>query len=174
MNAPKLACPLGLIFGLILGLSPVPAGAAPTRLFPDVALRFPVGDPNAHNPISNTEGPKTLAAADLDGDGLADVIAGNLDGSISVLPGRSDGLLAPQVLIPATGLLSNSSFRAVVVADFNNDGKLDVAAGDIAGEGIVVLVGKGDGTLVPYRRTDLGPVRAMATADFNHDGRADL
>mgnify|MGYP003577456837 CR=1 FL=1 len=35
------------------------------RLYPDVALRYTVGDPQARNPINITEGPKTLAAADM-------------------------------------------------------------------------------------------------------------
>src|SRR5687767_10574738 len=85
--------------------------ASGPRLFPDVALRFPVGDPAARNPIRNTEGPKTLASGDMNGDGYADVVAGNLDGSISVLLGRPTNVLSAQILTPATGLLSNSSFR---------------------------------------------------------------
>src|SRR5690242_12029086 len=59
------------------------APAAYPRLFPDLIDRYTVGDTNASNPISNTEGPKTVIAADLNQDGLADVISGNLDGSIS-------------------------------------------------------------------------------------------
>jgi len=71
---------------LVVGLAARAADAA--RLYPDVALRYAVGDPQARNPINITEGPKTLAAADMNGDGLADVVAGNLDGSVSVLLGR--------------------------------------------------------------------------------------
>ncbi len=145
------------------------------RLFPDIALGVPVGDPSAANPISNTEGPKTLAAGDLNGDGLADVVSGNLDGSISVLLGRTnDYLLATQILTRATGLLSDSSLRAVVLGDFNRDGKLDLVVGDIARQGFVVLLGDGTGALVPLARSDLGPVRAMAAGDFNRDGKLDL
>ncbi len=174
MSGRLLFCLVGLVIGMSGGLRPAVSGAAPARLFPDVTQRFPTGDPAARNPIAGTEGPKTLVAVDLNADGLADVVAGNLDGSISVLLGRSNNTLADQILVPATGLLSNSSFRAVVVADFNGDGKPDVAAGDIAREGVVVLLGNGDGTLLPHRRTDSGPVRAMAAADFNHDDKLDL
>ena len=153
-----------------------PAWAADgARLYPDVALRYTVGDPQARNPINITEGPKTLAAADMNGDGLADVVAGNLDGSVSVLLGRpTTNGLSQQILTRATGILSNSSFRAVALADFNGDGRPDVVAGDIARKGIVTLLGNGDGTLTPHMRKELGPVRALAAADFDRDGRMDL
>jgi hypothetical protein len=174
----KIARRLSLLLGFTAGFFPncflAELNAAAPRLFPDVALRFPVGDPSARNPINNTEGPKTLASGDLNGDGYADIVAGNLDGSISVLLGRPTNVLSAQILTPATGLLSNSSFRAVVVADFNVDGKPDVAAGDIARGGVIVLIGNGDGTLQPNHRTDFGQVRAMTSADFNHDGKPDL
>jgi hypothetical protein len=49
-----------------------------------------------------------------------------------------------------------------------------VAAGDIAREGVILLLGNGDGTLYPFSRTTLGPVRAMAAGDFNDDNKADL
>jgi hypothetical protein len=150
------------------------SSAAAPRLFPDLALRYPVGDTNAHNPIASTEGPKTLAAADLNGDGLADIIVGNLDGSLSVLLGQTNGTLQNQILVPATGLLSRCSFRAVAVADFDGDRRPDVAAADIAGEAVILLLGGGDGTLMPYQRTPLGPARALAAGDFNRDGHQDL
>src|SRR5512144_1849 len=89
------------------------AGAGlPRYHFPDIAVRLRVGDTNAVNPISDTEGPKALATADMNGDGLADVVAANLDGSISVLLGTTNTLLSPQILTPAQGLLTNSSLRA--------------------------------------------------------------
>src|SRR5688572_17526932 len=142
--------------------------------FPDIATRFPVGDTNAANPIAETEGPKALASADMNLDGLPDVIAANLDGSISVLLATTNDFLSTQILTPARGILTNSSLRAVIVSDLNGDRIPDVVAGDIARKGLVVLLGLGDGTLFPHRRVDLGPVRALAAGDFNKDGKMDL
>lgn len=148
--------------------------AAEARLFPDLVLRYPVGDTNALNPLRFTEGPKCITTGDLNGDGLADIITGNLDGSVSVLLAKAQGGMQDQILTPATGLLESNSFRAIVTADFNGDGKLDVAAADIARGGVVILLGHGDGTLTPFGRMDLGPARALATGDFDRDGKPDL
>src|SRR5690242_7606246 len=103
-----------LVLAWCLGAGWVDSGfAAQPRLFPDLIDRYKVGDTGATNPISNTEGPKTVIAADLNGDGLADVISGNLDGSLSVLLGKTNGL-SQQLLVPAEGLLANCSIRALV------------------------------------------------------------
>ena len=168
-SVPALLAFLGLLVFSSAGWAP----AAYPRLFPDLIDRYTVGDTNALNPISNTEGPKTVIAADLNQDGLADVISGNLDGSISVLLGQTNGL-STQFLVPASGGLTNSSIRALVAADFNGDGKLDIAAADIAGKSVIMLLGNGDGTLQFLAKTPVGQSRAIAAADFNQDGKMDL
>jgi hypothetical protein len=60
---------------------------------------------------------------------------------------------------------------AVVVGDFNRDGKLDVAV--TAGEALVVLLGNGNGTFT-QGATYSGVFYSIATADFNNDGILDL
>src|SRR5687768_7313450 len=137
--------PAILAFILLCLVLPVTSESAERPLFPDLALRWHVGDAASRNPISITEGPKTLGTADFNGDDLADVVAGNLDGSISVLLGNATNGLSPQILTPATNLLASSSLRAVAISDFNSDGRLDIAVGDIAGSAIILLVGDGTG-----------------------------
>ncbi|MGH9431520.1 MAG: FG-GAP-like repeat-containing protein, partial [Terriglobia bacterium] len=62
---------------------------------------------------------------------------------------------------------------AVVTADFNKDGKLDLAVA--AGSGVSILLGNGDGTFQPHvdYATGLNP-RSVVAADFNGDGNPDL
>ena len=64
--------------------------------------------------------------------------------------------------------------QAIVVADFNGDGKPDIATANVSGS-VAILLNNGDGTfangvniLVP------GTPSSLVTADFNGDGKPDL
>jgi hypothetical protein len=63
---------------------------------------------------------------------------------------------------------------SVAIADFNSDGKLDLAVTNASGS-VSILVGNGDGTFQPARTfaTQASPLSAVA-ADFNGDHREDL
>ena len=97
------------------------------------------------------------------------------------------GLLVALSLFCATTALAASQFKkptfyvvgmepqVVIAADFNNDGKLDLATADATSQDVSILLGKGDGT---FRRahqfsTTLGP-SALAVGDFNGDGNLDI
>jgi hypothetical protein len=70
------------------------------------------------------------------------------------------------VLQKATAL--NFASRHLVAADFNRDGKLDLAEGNSA----VLLLGCGDGTFqAPITYGVPGP---LAAGDLNGDGKPDL
>jgi FG-GAP-like repeat/Abnormal spindle-like microcephaly-assoc'd, ASPM-SPD-2-Hydin len=115
-------------------------------------------------------GPVSVTARDLNGDGTLDLVVGNAkDNSISILLGNGDGTFAAHV--DYAGASSD-----VIVADFNNDTKPDVAA--VSATGVSVWLGNGDGTLqtsLDFRVHDPShPPTSLAAADFNKDGKQDL
>src|ERR1019366_6887816 len=64
----------------------------------------------------------------------------------------------------------------VVVGDFNGDGKLDLAVGNLTGQTISVLIGNGDGTFRPqvtYSTSGVMPI-SIAVGDFTGDGKLDI
>ena len=66
--------------------------------------------------------------------------------------------------------------EGVIAADFNSDGKLDVAAANHGfGFTVSVLLGNGDGTLQPLVQYLAGNWPASpVSGDFNGDGKPDL
>jgi len=120
--------------------------------------------------------PFSLAAEDFNGDGITDLAVANLGdgsttaGNIGILLGNGDGTFQAQVTY-AAGF--NPGY--VVVADFNGDGKADLAvASDVSAGSLCVLLGNGDGTFqAPLTYTGFFP-SSLAVGDFNGDGKADL
>ncbi|HZQ61861.1 MAG TPA: FG-GAP-like repeat-containing protein, partial [Casimicrobiaceae bacterium] len=64
---------------------------------------------------------------------------------------------------------------AVAVADFNGDGKPDIATANWSYGTVSILLGQGDGTFAPGNTYEVGrgPM-AIVAADFNGDGKIDL
>jgi hypothetical protein len=65
--------------------------------------------------------------------------------------------------------------RGVTAADFDDDGRLDLATANYDSDSVSVLFGKGDGTLAAAVHYPLGDgPRSIASGDFNGDGWVDL
>jgi len=91
--------------------------------------------------------PKGVAIGDLNGDGLPDIVTANTAGNypkgnnpggntISVLVNLGDGKFAK----PVTFVTGVTPFD-IALADFNNDGKLDVATANWSSDDLTVLLG---------------------------------
>jgi len=115
-----------------------------------------------------------VVLGDLNKDGKLDlvvaseyVISSVTTGSVGVLLGNGDGTFQAAVITSTPTPLGG--IRSLAMADFDGDGKLDLAVG----AGNVLLLGNGDGTFqTPIVLGAGGP--GIAAGDFNLDGKPDL
>jgi hypothetical protein len=121
-----------------------------------------------------------LAQADLTGDELPELVTGNNGGNVSVLvgqeiPGDDAAMFGGLRTYPA-----GTNPGAVVLADVDEDGRLDVVTTNASVDSITVLrrsggTGIGAGSFgAPTRYAVVDFPLALVTGDLNEDGRADL
>jgi len=115
--------------------------------------------------------PLRPALADLDSDGVLDIVVGNFTGnSVSVRLGI-DGLTYQPRVDYAVG----DAPRHVRVADFTGDGVPDVIVTNSMSDDVSLLVGVGDGTFAGEVRFAVGSrPRDGAVLDANGDGALDF
>jgi hypothetical protein len=117
------------------------------------------------------------AVGDFNQDGKLDVIVASgaspddaLLSGITVSLGNGDGTFTQGSFISVGSYLS-----AIVAADFNGDGKLDVAVTDSNDNTVSILLGNGDGTFgTPLIIQGGEDPQSIVAGDFNNDGKLDL
>jgi hypothetical protein len=115
-----------------------------------------------------------IVAGDFNGDGIPDLAIIGQQNTVTVLLGTGKGSFTAGSNPPTTA--SNGSAPALIVAaDFNGDGKLDLATADSSNT-LTFLQGNGDGTFSQTGTMSL-PGNAftyMLVGDFNGDGKPDI
>lgn len=121
-------------------------------------------------PGNDNFGDSSIATADFNGDGNADLAMLNTGYNVvSVRLGNGSGSFIDKGRV-AVGVEPSS----IIVADFNGDGNIDLATANFGGA-ISLRLGNGSGGFISD--TDIAMDTALsliATADFNGDGNADL
>jgi hypothetical protein len=136
-----------------------------------VAIMLGNGDGTLQTPVDYPDNATAIAVGDFNGDGKPDLAlayALSTTSSVSILLGNGDGTFQTAASIPAGGPPD-----CLTIADFNGDGKPDLAAG-VGSGGLSVLLGNGNGSFQPAITYYVGEPVSMVSADLNGDGKADL
>jgi len=115
---------------------------------------------------------QAFITADVNGDGAKDIVTAQGQ----VFLGKRDGVtytLMSQAAFPPIGTAASDFAPSIVAADFNKDGKVDLATDD--GLTIQIYLGNGDGTFTagPAYPT-IANCGLLMAADLDGDGNIDL
>jgi hypothetical protein len=115
--------------------------------------------------------PISVAVADVNGDGLPDlVVANERSNNVSVLLGNGDGSFQA-----AQSFAAGTDPTSVAVGDFNGDGHPDLAVANVLSNTVSVLLGNGDGSFQAAQSFAAGTdPESVAVGDFSGDGIPDL
>jgi len=140
----------------------------------DISVLLGKGDGTFDELVANAVGNATsaIATGDFTGNrnlGLAVVNQGS--DSVTILPGNGDGTFQRPLTVP---LPYGSGASSIVAADFNNDGRTDLAVADPSLNEVSILLGNGDGTFQSSTIAVAGGPYTIVAGDFTGDGQIDL
>ncbi len=140
---------------------------------------FPITNAFTVAPVASSlnagANPTLLATGDFNGDGNLDLaVANGSTHSIQIMLGNGDGTFTTGASF-SVGSGPTSQPTAIAVADFTEDGKLDIAVGVSPDSIIEIFAGDGAGNfaLINTINNVVNPV-SVAVSDFNQDGFSDL
>ena len=125
----------------------------------------------------DVERSRALAAGDLDGDGLPDLVTVNPNrGDLTLLLQRDGGSVEPRrISIPP--LVDARGALRVVTADIDGDGRVDLATANFDSDNIALLFKDEEGQFtraLEVTREGLRGPESLALADLDGDGRLDV
>ncbi len=162
-------------------------------IFDDVRAGLPVFESNRESGVGAN--PSSLNGADLNNDGLVDLImlnrpTGGGNSETNVLISAGDGtFIGPSIAsVPCPFFTGGAICRArtMTTGDFDGNGTIDIAVfqndprrvdtgSGINNDAISIFAGRGDGEFLagPVLRSPKSPISAVA-ADLDNDGRPDI
>jgi FG-GAP-like repeat len=154
-------------FADVIALSQIqPAGIGSANL--KAYLSTAAGAFAAPMPTAAGDNPLYLAAADLNGDGLMDVVSASFDdGALAVFFNDKS---APGTFNPAL-VLNSPGASQVAIADVNGDGLPDLISADF---GVSLFVQTSAGTFAAPVSLYSGGANWVAVGDLNGDGAPDI
>jgi hypothetical protein len=126
-------------------------------------------------PFAAGTGPSALIPGDFNRDGKPDLaVANSGSNNVSVLFNSSAN---PGTFLAPVNFVAGGGPRSLATADFNLDGRPDLAVANDGSNNVTILIGDGSGNFAagagsPFS-AGTGP-RSIVTGDFNRDGKPDL
>jgi flagellin-like hook-associated protein FlgL len=118
-----------------------------------------------------------ITTRDLNGDGYADAVLGDLaasGGALRVIVSNGDGTFAFTQSIAGVNSGSSEAAYDIQFGDVNNDGKADMVVSERSNNTVALYVGNGNGTFQARQQVQATESVKVKLADANNDGKEDL